>query len=89
MKLYDKRRPGRPSNYTLKATPDMRFGGVETHSEDRATQSLPLSREQETLVSYEDLSKTRTHYQEVEQLDSFGRLLLVACRCANDPRLLA
>jgi hypothetical protein len=58
-------------------------------SEDLATRSPPMPQEQETLVAYGDFSQSWTVDHKVEQLDPFTKLLLAACRGADDPRLLA
>jgi hypothetical protein len=64
-------------------------GAWERTSEDLATRSPPMPQGQETLVAYGDFSQSWTVDHKVEQLDPFTKLLLAACRGADDPRLLA
>ena len=61
----------------------------ERTSKDSTERSLPISGEQQTLVAYGDFSQSWTGDYKVEQLDPFTKLLLAACRGADDPRLLA
>jgi hypothetical protein len=61
----------------------------ERTSENLTTISPPIPGKQETLVAYGDFSQSWTVNHRVEQLDPFTKLLLAACRGADDPRLLA
>ncbi|KAL6702686.1 hypothetical protein ACN47E_001233 [Coniothyrium glycines] len=45
--------------------------------------------QEEMLIAYGDMSATWTHERGVDELGPFGKLLLAACRGADDPRLLA
>ncbi|KAF1841835.1 uncharacterized protein K460DRAFT_291440 [Cucurbitaria berberidis CBS 394.84] len=49
---------------------------------------LPYVTEEEGLIAYGDMSAGWTHDRETASLDPFKKLLLVACRGGDDPRLL-
>jgi hypothetical protein len=44
--------------------------------------------EEESLISYGDMSQNWRHDEDLETLGGFGKLLLAPCRGADDPRLL-
>ncbi|KAJ4990472.1 hypothetical protein SVAN01_04134 [Stagonosporopsis vannaccii] len=50
---------------------------------------LPELLEEDGLTAYGDFADKWTHQDELETLDPFGKLLLAACRGADDPRLLS
>lgn len=50
---------------------------------------LPELLEEDGLTAYGDFGDNWTHTDELETLDPFGKLLLAACRGADDPRLLS
>jgi hypothetical protein len=49
---------------------------------------LPEILEKDSLVAYADFTEKWAHEKDVVTLDSFGKLLLAACRGGDDPRLL-
>ncbi|KAH7078487.1 hypothetical protein FB567DRAFT_136850 [Paraphoma chrysanthemicola] len=58
--------------------------------EDWSVRSLSFMSEEESLITYGDMSgRWSAAENKVEELDAFGRLLLAACRGKDDPRLLA
>lgn len=63
-------------------------GAWQCDSEGWNRRTIPYITEEENLISYAELSNTWTYDSEVATLDPFGKLLLAACRGADDPRLL-
>jgi hypothetical protein len=57
--------------------------------EDWTMRSLSFVGEEDSLITYGDMSGGWSGERRVEELDGFGRLLLAACRGKDDPRLLA
>lgn len=64
------------------------FQAWKTELEAWSSSVLPGLLVEDGFTVYMDLTAKWTHEDEVETLDPFGKLLLAACRGADDPRLL-
>lgn len=60
----------------------------KTAPEEWCQSVFPKMLEDDGLTAYMDFTEQWTHEKEVETLDPFGKLLMAACRGADDPRLL-
>lgn len=65
------------------------FQAWKSEPEDWNSSVLPGLLVDDGLTVYMDLTHKWTHVDNVETLDLFGKLLLAACRGADDPRLLS